>query len=569
MIVLRLRSILCVLFIQVYHSSLGQDIISIHPTTNPIQRIKHLQICEMLHSQAQEQVCDSQTQTLINLFEIPDNQPVAIKTTVIFPKNYQEEILVIKTQGFRGVQQIYWDGKLIGQSGILSNDTTQGQIGRYAVYAYIPGYLAQAGLHKLSIQYQQFYPSKYSLASVFVGDYLAFQANDQYINHQMTLMFAIFLISGMFFLIFYFGFGRKTSFLFLSLYCITYAIKSILKPYQGFYTPDFIISYLSYENSHLAANLGSIFLIAFLLWEMVVPYKKRFLFLFVLLSIGSYWLITEVHFLMILMVCSLLIISYGFLQGRGGMWWIFIGLIGYAFFAYLWIQQILGYGYFAGIIFFIICMTVSVGQKVAREIQLRQAALLRSSTLENQLLKKSIQPHFILNSLASLQELIDQNPTGASDFVDQLAEEFKLLSRVSNQKLIPIQDELHMCQTHLKIMEYRKNSRFTLQTAGLSGEEMIPPGVFHTLIENGITHGYGTKHQGCFFLKKHSEDGHIVYTFFNDGEIESSTEESLSKGTGLRYIEARLRETYQDCWLLESKQVQGGWEVKISIKNSV
>ena len=564
-----LKSLLCcIVFVQCSQYVFGQDTLFINAKTNPIQRLTKFKVC-VNNQDSSAQNCEVHLQPFLNTLDIPNGQVCEIQSELYFPENHQNKFLALKIQGLRGAQEIYWDQKLIGQSGVLASDSIPSKMGKYANYGFIPANLATEGKHTLKIRYKQFYQSSYGLISVQLGDYLVFQYWEQYINHQMILMFAIFLISGMFFLIFYFGFGLRTSFLFLSLYCFTYAIKSTLKPYQGFFNPEFIIPYLSYENAHLAANLGSIFLIAFLLWEMLVPWKVIFLLLFSLISVSSYFLITEVYFLMILIVCSLTIIAFAFYYKREGVWWVFVGLIGYAFFANLWYQQLLSYGYFAGIIFFIICMTVSVGQKVARQIKLRQAALLRSSTLENQLLKKSIQPHFILNSLTSLQELIDQNPEGASDFVDQLAEEFKLLSKVSDQKLIPIEDELNMCRIHLKIMEYRKNSSFTLKTEGLNGQEMIPPGVFHTLIENGITHGYGTKHHGCFILKKIQQNGHIEYTFFNDGEIESDSEEIQTKGTGLKYIEARLRETYQSYWSLESQKVQNGWEVKISIQNSV
>jgi len=265
------------------------------------------------------------------------------------------------------------------------------------------------------------------------------------------------------------------------------------------------------------------------------------------------------------MIVATLIVGFGIYKKTSGIGWMVLGLVGFVTLITLWIQGVLGYGYFAGVIFFLVCMTFSVGYRIAKEIQLKQAAQLRTATLENQLLKKSIQPHFILNSLASLQKLIDQQPEKASEFVEQLADEFKLVSTVADQKLIGIQDKLQMCQTHLKIMEFRKNAQFELNTEGLSGEEEVPPGVFHTLLENGITHGYGNKKKGQFFLKKNKTKSHTEYIFFNDGEVSARLDGAYSKGTGLKYIEARLRETYGDRWQLESGVVPGGWQVKMLI----
>ena len=545
-------------------TGLSQDTISIQKNEKEVRRITKIRVCSEDCNNPQNQLCDSDEIGFLHANNLLDKGNVWVQASVFLPDDY-EDVLALKISNLRGAQEVYWDGKLIGENGDLNPDSILSKIGRFHFYARIPHELSGAGEHLIAVKHKQFGLSKYNYANFQVGNYFVITAENKSVNNQMILMLTVFLTSGLFFLIFYFGFGRKVSFLFLSLYCFSYSIKSILKPYQDFFTPDFLLPYLSYNNSIFTANVGSIFLIGFLLWEMDVPRKWMHLFLFGIVSLVSFYTLSEINFLYLLMLWSAAIVAYGFRQKVEGRWWILTGLLGLILFVNLWVQQVLGYGYFAGIIFFIVCMTVSVGQKVARQIKIKQDALLRSSTLENQLLKKSIQPHFILNSMASLQELIEQTPENASDFVNQLADEFRLVSRVSNQKLIPIADEIEMCRIHLRIMEYRRNSKFILKTEGLTGEEKVPPGIFHTLVENGITHGYGTKNEGTFILRKKVINDEIEYTFFNDSETETKTEEAKEKGTGLKYIEARLRETFPDKWKLESMGLSNGWQVKIIV----
>jgi len=496
-----------------------------------------------------------------------NRQRYHLQTSIVFKNAFNKDLLTLRIQGLHGVQEVFWDDVQLYTNGVLDAQNQIASVGRYHFFVAIPDSLNQQGTHTLTIIYHQLKQAQFSRLYVLLGDFEIFNSSEKINNRQMVLMLTIFLTSALFFLIFYFGFGQKASFLFLSLYCIFYAIKSTLKPYQNFYTPDFLIPYLSFEYAHLAGNIGGVLLVAFLIWELTQHHRWKHLIFFTILSITSFFLLSEVRFLFLMMFWGGAIIAYGLYHRAKGVVWILVGLLGFFIFMYLWVNGTLGYGYFLGVIFFIVSMTVSVGQKVARQIKLKQAAMLHSAVLENQLLKKSIQPHFILNSLASLQELIEQNTEQASDFVEKLADEFRLLSQVSHQSLILLSDEIEMCKTHLKIMEYRKNACFEFITEGLDGNEQTPPGIFHTLVENAITHGYGIKRQGKFILHKQVAGIYTVYSFFNDGDIQVDDLLSQANGTGFKYIEARLQESYPDRWHLERKIVPDGWEVKIQIKN--
>ncbi|OJJ16823.1 hypothetical protein BKI52_33505 [marine bacterium AO1-C] len=489
-----------------------------------------------------------------------------LHTQVIFKNTFNKDLLTLRIQGLHGVQEVFWDNVKLYTSGVLNAKQQIVRAGRYHFFVAIPDSLSQQGAHTLTIIYQQLKQAQFSHLNVFLGDFELFNHYEKVNNQQMVLMLTIFLTSALFFLIFYFGFGQKASFLFLSLYCIFYAIKSTLKPYQDFYTPEFLLPYLSFEYAHFVGNIAGVLLVAFLIWELTQGYRWLHLAIFTTLSICSFFLLSEARFLFLMMFWGGTIIAYGLYHRVKGVVWILVGLLGFFIFMYLWVNGTLGYGYFLGVIFFIVSMTVSVGQKVARQIKLKQAAVLHSAVLENQLLKKSIQPHFILNSLASLQELIEQNTDKASDFVEKLADEFRLLSQVAHQSVILLSDEIEMCKTHLKIMEYRKSACFEFITQGLDGNEQVPPGIFHTLVENAITHGYGVKRQGKFILSKHTEGVYTTYSFFNDGEVQASDLLSQGYGTGFKYIEARLQESYSDRWHLERQIINEGWEVKIQIK---
>ena len=67
-------------------------------------------------------------------------------------------------------------------------------------------------------------------------------------------------------------------------------------------------------------------------------------------------------------------------------------------------------------------------RQVRRE---REAAQLKSARLEVELLRRQIQPHFLMNTLTALAEWVEQEPRVASKMIQALSEEFRVLCDIS------------------------------------------------------------------------------------------------------------------------------------------
>ncbi|MCB0294650.1 MAG: histidine kinase, partial [Calditrichaeota bacterium] len=154
------------------------------------------------------------------------------------------------------------------------------------------------------------------------------------------------------------------------------------------------------------------------------------------------------------------------------------------------------YVYTAGIVFFIFCVMLSISRQIKQQNQQHEVAKLRSARLETELLKKHIQPHFLMNTLLSIISWIREDPPTAIKLIQSLAEEFRMINQISSQTEIPLSDEVALCRTHLTLMGYRQDVQYALEAQNLPGEEKIPPMIFHTLIENGLTHAYRSGENG-------------------------------------------------------------------------
>lgn len=214
----------------------------------------------------------------------------------------------------------------------------------------------------------------------------------------------------------------------------------------------------------------------------------------------------------------------------------------------------------------VICSSFSIAHKFAISERAEKEAQLKSARLEIELLKKNINPHFILNTLTSIIVWLRRDTNSAIKLIEVLAEEFRIINQVSVLKLIPIRQEIDLCKAHLKIMSYRKGAEYQLLTLNIDAEELVPPMIFHTLVENGLTHGFENKIEGVFTLKRIKNFDNVQYILFNDGEFNPEDQKG-SNGFGIRYITSRLEESFPGRWEFDSHKTPDGWEVKIEIRS--
>jgi len=382
-------------------------------------------------------------------------------------------------------------------------------------------------------------------------------------NDAKNFLSGIFIAVTIFNIVFFFCLNRRLGFLLLSTYCFIQVIKISLV-YSVDYATD--IGTADYDlrvlKMYLSAYAGSFLLLLFFLVNFSIPRHKTWMLILLSATVVCYGLQLKGLYLSATAGGAFFVSSYAIYKKYPGGMYSFVGVSGYALLTFMGNKEVIEYGYFIGILFLVVCLTLSFVIEVIDKNNAYQAAVLRSSRLENELLKKNIQPHFVMNSLMSLQELLVKNAADAGEFIDALADEFRLFSAVSGKKLIDIKEELELCEAHLKVMGWRKNTIFSLDIQGLNGSEKIPPGVLHTLVENGITHGYEKKQQGYFVLSKEILDFGVRYSMFNDSQYSI---QQKSNGMGLQYVESRLQESYLDRWQVASFAVEGGWKVVIDI----
>ncbi len=465
--------------------------------------------------------------------------------------------------------ELYWDGILVASNGTVSSNLQGEKPGKYFSVIQIPRTLARRGIHTVALRISNWHMrSRWENGQFFFGYY------DSIIRLIFAWQIRIYFLLGVVFLalllnlfLFFTSHGRLAN-LFFGLICLVFFLSLLLNYLWA--VSDVSATYLDFRNIvvPVIVLVVGIILPIFFLFEFAFPFKTAvaititFLNLLLFLWPGRAEVVSERLFYS-LAGAVLVLAVWGTARKREGAPPVLLG----SAISGIVSAMNLRFGLdnltiFCSIIIlcytYILAKRFSVGEKAKRD------ALLRSVTLENLLLKRTINPHYLLNSLTSITAWLRKEPAVAIRLVEALSEEFRIVTQISTLERVPMEKEIELCQTHLRIMSYRKKSCFSLELVDLDPREKIPPMIFHTLIENGITHGYENRTSGRFVLRRHTLCDGIRYTLFNDGSAGSNGEPEKT-GTGMNYIRARLEESYPGRWSLERGNTPDGYCVTVTV----
>jgi len=112
------------------------------------------------------------------------------------------------------------------------------------------------------------------------------------------------------------------------------------------------------------------------------------------------------------------------------------------------------------------------------------------SQAELEALRNELDPHFIFNSLNTLNHLILNNPQQAYSFNNKLAQVYKYFLINKNNELISLSEELEFIDNYFFLLQIRHDEKLNLKTELIGNERliMIPPLALQLLVENAIKH---------------------------------------------------------------------------------
>lgn len=157
-------------------------------------------------------------------------------------------------------------------------------------------------------------------------------------------------------------------------------------------------------------------------------------------------------------------------------------------------------------------------------------------------LRQQLQPHFLFNSLNSINALIGSKPSEARKMIEQLSDFLRYTIKKEENQLIPLQEELAHLKLYLDIEKvrfgHRLNTNFEIENTANSLN--VPALLLQPILENAIKFGlYDTIEQVDIQLIANKVDSNLIIKISNPFDP-STTKNTKGTGFGLKSVTKRL-----------------------------
>jgi hypothetical protein len=159
-------------------------------------------------------------------------------------------------------------------------------------------------------------------------------------------------------------------------------------------------------------------------------------------------------------------------------------------------------------------------------------------------LQAQVEPHFLYNTLASVQALTEVDPTRAHAMTGHLIQYLRNALPKMRESISTVGQEVELVRAYLNILQMRMGKRLTFDIA--VPESLLatpfPPLMLPSLVENAIKHGLEPQREGgSVMITAQAQDGKLRLVVSDTGR---GFGETVGAGVGLENIRERLAALY-------------------------
>lgn len=493
-------------------------------------------------------------------------------------KREQFGIQVVATAAY----EAYWDGVYLGTNGQLGEDGFREVPGYYQWFSPLPDSLLGDGEHVLALRATKQREDPGFHSYFFIDEYFELTRGPIQVSKYMFMLAGAFLVTACYFLFSFAAQPKEYANFIFGIICMAFLSLLLLEYLKLFYQYPY-----PFQRTRLEM-IGYLHLLLFVLVPLFFVFHFDFEFrtllvvaLLVVIVPMEYFFHSKFdwvarQYATLMWLYSTLIVGYAIYRKKSGAVWVMLSLtvvfLLVKFLPYIDFPYMSSYDVSVFLSFTLLSFTMLYVMVIKSRLERKayEASLVRSERLKTELLKKNIRPHFIMNTLTSLIDWVEESPKEGVAFIHALADEFELLNEIADYKLIPVGQEIRLCKSHLKVMGYRKEVRYVWEEENIDVNDIIPPAIIHTAVENGLTHGVPAEDGTVTFRLSHSLTSkcreYSLRTIAGKRPAGNLVQKgSSAEGTGIRYIKSRLQESYQDRWELMNRPTPDGWELIIRI----
>jgi tetratricopeptide (TPR) repeat protein len=175
-----------------------------------------------------------------------------------------------------------------------------------------------------------------------------------------------------------------------------------------------------------------------------------------------------------------------------------------------------------------------------KQLNVQQLMARQKHELEQRMLLSQMNPHFIFNSLSSVQEYIAINePLQAQVFLTRFASLMRSILENSRQQFIPLDEEIESLKLYMDLEKQRFNNRFDYKVVNRVEEPefvMVPPMLVQPFVENAIIHGFPHNNSGYELTIGYEQVGDLIQITIGDNGIGRSTSGNRNEHTKKEHV---------------------------------
>lgn len=467
--------------------------------------------------------------------------------------------------------EIRINGQFIGKNGVPGPDKNKEKVGTIGSLLQLDSSRLQPGEHMLSIELSSFLADP-SFAAVSYILIITDQQSLSDIVLKVSLVAAFFIgglaILFLIFLVLYLRFNRDTSVLIFSLLCLFTGTLLVAEQWKLWVNYRY-----DWHLTRLTIVMALTIIVTTLLpWYYLLHHnlsRKKYWLLAVAISYLITGLLTQSYDARsegLFIVCLLFVIVINIVANRLKRPYVktalaisVLSLIGLFLAPRLYIE--LGFS-------LSVCLVVGcIGLSLINSLTRQRDMALETGRVKGELLRRNLQPHYLMNCLMQVQELIDIAPAQANEFVAELANEFRALVQITERDVVSLADEINLCLKHLKIMSLRYQHDYELVIVdhhqGQNKRDTdfsmmnfpVPTAIIHSQIENCFTHNRIAQNQQIRLVIKATD--RKISMELQTPIATSANHQGL--GIGESYIRAKMEEVCEPGWQLQSFEKNGVW----------
>jgi sensor histidine kinase YesM len=209
-------------------------------------------------------------------------------------------------------------------------------------------------------------------------------------------------------------------------------------------------------------------------------------------------------------------------------------------------------------------------QGVQKQEEEKSKLNIKNREMQISLLKSQINPHFLFNTLNSINTLIGSSKEQARRVITQLSDIFRYALDSHGDQMVRLIHELDFIDNYIRIQQVRFGDRlkFVKQVDFSCLGVRIPPMILQPLVENSVKYGIAPKDDGGTIVLTVKRFNTMIFFEVKDDGLGSNAKKVMdgsSSGVGIKNTDQRLKSIFGAGSGLRVRSNEWGYSVSFFI----